>query len=328
MTPKLAEKLNEIGLSVAQSTPRLRTQIKAILKEAHPDITHGFQSKEQEARYLAAAEALELLNAMPKSGTGTAIQVLAETQGALVQAQSSLLRVIEEERRQASETEQQRAIDASESKANLAIDRNVHQKYTVLSFGSWGIAGIAAVIALLDKPLGGILEEILGGDAGRIHYAKIVLGLIGITGLILGLIAKQREVTKASYLKKIMTDLGIEYLFYRYDSIIFPNSYSYDDEAVLSVSSLADALGDHMRLRDRSVCEDTSEAIIKKLEQRHLILSTKTEGISPNYTLRRTLINKEYKSAYEEFSAPNRTIADRLLLPITRTMRRWPWQAR
>jgi hypothetical protein len=220
MTPELARKLKELDLSPAQSTTRLRYQLKAILKKEHPDGTGGqFLTTSQETRYLAANEVLGLLDALPKPGSGKALQLLAEAQGTLAQAQSSILTIIEEERRDAADARQQQAVDSAQLKASDAIDRSIHQRYAPVRFGGWGLAAVAAAIAILDKPLGGIFDAILAPS--RIWMAKAALGCLSLLGLIFGFIAKRRETKTAAFVKRIMTDAGIAYLFYRYDYLIF-----------------------------------------------------------------------------------------------------------
>ena len=135
--------------------------------------------------------------------------------------------------------------------------------------GGWSIAAIAAGIELLNKPLGGLVEEVFVGNATAAHYAKLALGVISITGLVIGFYARQRSIREIDRLKSIMTDGGLQYLFYRYGYHIFEDEGVAGDK-IFSLSSLAAAIAQHTEISDRSTCETTAEAILKKLLEKRI----------------------------------------------------------
>lgn len=309
MTPNLAEKLGALGIPIALSAPQVRERLKTVLKENHPDTTGGtFRTDEQGGRYQTARDALDLLDTIDSpSVSGREIQVFAENQTALAQTQSSLAKIIDEQRRQISALEQRQNVEASESKANSAITRSIQQVYTPIVFGGWGIAAIAAAIELLNRPLGGIIEEFFSGNVTAAHYAKLVLGLISIAGIILGFYAKWRSAREIELAKSIMTDAGIQHLFYRYDYYIFdddPKTW----EKVFSLSSLADGVAQHTKIRDRFTCEATAEAILKKLIQRGLAEVRAAKSFSSSYTIDRDLVENLYRDVRWDFD--NRSLSE------------------
>jgi hypothetical protein len=55
-----------------------------------------------------------------------------------------------------------------------------------------------------------------------------------------------------------------------------------------------------MHIGDRLISEETAEAIVKKLEKRKLIVSTDSDGLSPSYKIKRSLVG--VPQAYSEFA--------------------------
>jgi|SRR5665213_456487 len=312
MKRSLADKLSALELPKTLAKARLRTKLRAILKDSHPDATGGkFQDQQQEIRYQTAVEALEILGT--STAVGTQLQVLAETQTALVQTQSSLQRIIDEQRQQVKLLEEQQSVEASESKATSAIAHSLHQIYTPLSVGGWSVAVVAAAIALLNKPLGGVIEEIFEGNVAASHWAKITLGIISLTGIILGFYARQREARELDRLKSIMTDAGIQYLLYRYGYEIFGGGDE-AEEKTFTLSTLADGIARHTRIRDRSTCEATADAILKKLVQRGFANLNSVKSLSLSYTIDRTVTeNIDYGVSWDFDQQPlSKVIRSRL----------------
>ena len=196
-----------------------------------------------------------------------------------------LLKIIDEQR----QLEQQKAAETSESRANSAIAHSLHQRYASLRLGGWSIAAISAAIALMDKPLGGLIEDLFGAHPTAARIAKLALGIISVFGLVLGLYARQREAREVDRIKSIMTVAGIQHLLYRYDYIIFRTGNETVGQKTFNLSTLSDAIANQTGIEDRSTCEATAEAIIKKMVQSGFANVKPTKGLSPTYTVDRVL---------------------------------------
>jgi hypothetical protein len=313
---ELSTKLAILGLSGRLSKLVLRKKLNAILKSTHPDATGGnFNDAQQETRYTAAVEVLEIINSPKKiSETGKEIQLLTKNQTALAKTQSSILEMMHEQREQEKITQQQASTEAAETKAGASIARAMRQTYAPLKVGALSISVIAAIVGALDKPLGGFIEGLFPGSVGA-RYAKIVLGLISIIGAFLALYAKQREIREADRLKSIMTDAGIHYLFYRYGYLIFAGENE-EGKKTLSLLTLANAIAEHTQIQDMATCEATAGAILKKLIQRGVLNFTAAKSLSPIYTVDQEL--EENLDHGVSWSFSNERLVDKMRARIKR----------
>jgi len=302
MNLDLAEKLKVLGLPSALSKARLRTLIKQILKECHPDASGGiFQDEEQEIKYRTAVETLEIINAPAKSSSsGTELLLFAEDQNALVQNHISLMRAIDEKQRHIQILEAKLTTQDAESKATSEIARGVKQAYAPLMIGGWSVAVIAAGIELLDKPFGGLVEEVFAGNPAAVHYVRVALGVVSIAGLAMGFYARQRSTREIDRLKSIMTDGGLQYLFYRFGYFIFEDDDTEGDK-IFSRSSLTSAIVQYTKILDRPTCEATSEAIISKLLERGFATQAATKSLSPRYLIKKELLEDLHYSVSWDF---------------------------
>jgi hypothetical protein len=211
---------------------------------------------------------------------------------------------MEEQKFLSKEMFQRQTAEGSESKAISAITHSVRQTYRPLRIGGWSVASVAVAIALLNKPLGGILEEIFAGNSAAAYSAKLALGVIATFGLILGFYAQQKEAKEIDRLKSIMTDAGIQYLLYRYDFSIFRREVDGNDNN-FSLSTLADAVAEHTRIRDRSTCEATAEAILKKLVARGLVSPQEAKSLSPRYSIDKQVLEEIGHRVSWQFDQPS-----------------------
>jgi hypothetical protein len=282
----LDDMLEALELPTTLSKSRLRTKLRSILTQSHPDRTGGsFLDQEQEKKYQTARQALEILDSghAPKNQ----LQVLTENQTALAQTQSALIKMMDEQRQVTKAFEQKQGVADSETKAHASIERTVRKIYLPLRVGGFGIAAIAVLIDLLNKPLGGMIEEVFYGNIAAAHYAKIVLGVISVAGVVLGFYARRREMHEVDMLKSLMTDAGIQYLLWQYSYSIFEDD---GEQATFTLSTLANAIGTHTRIRDRATCEATAEAMIQKLVQRGFAVPKPNKTLSPTYQVDQDLL--------------------------------------
>ncbi len=266
MTQTLEQKLEALGLSSAAPKELIRQQLKAVRNRTHPDTTGGnFQNKKQELDHLTAAEALDLMDQSPG---GNDLQVLAVNQHALAEMQASLVKIFDEQRQLAKTDQEAKAGETIQARAEAAIARKLQQKYRPFAVGGWSVAALAAAIGLLDKPLGGFIQELFAGNAPAAHYAKLMLGAITVLGVILGFYAKQRESKEQERIKALMTDAGSAYILYHYSWRIFDQD---EGERTFSLASLTDAVRTYTKVQDWSACEATAEAISLRWRGKSLV---------------------------------------------------------
>jgi hypothetical protein len=298
------DNLRTLGLQVTD--PDLRAKLKLLRKANHPDATGGeFKTEDQKASYHAAEDALGELENSNGSETGTELQILPESHRALVQTNKALQKLLEERERNIETVAKQKAASSAEQSARTAINQTVKRRYSPFSIGGFSAAGIAAAIVLLDKPLGGFLEELFQGDAPDAHYAKLFLGALAVTASIFALVAKREEAKRIERITATLSEAGIENLFYSYDYIIFDDSSSRDSKKVFSVFSLALAISEYCKIDDKAMCEATAEAIIKKLEQRGIIQPIVEQRISTRFSMDEKLLQNTPAGRYWEFQLPN-----------------------
>lgn len=310
MSHPLAEKLAQLGLPITLPKAKIRSRIRSILKDTHPDKTGGeFRDDQQKTKYAIATEVLEILNhhrSSPNS-KGNQLQVLTESHVALVNGQAALTKILDERQRQSTAIEEEKAVEASVHNAHTAIARSIHKTYFPFRVGGWSVAAIAVAIALLNQPLGGMLEELFAGDPTLVRLSKILLSVISIGGLCLGLYAKQQQAREIDHLKLITTDAGIQHLLFSYGYYVFGDDVD-AEKKVLTRSTLADGIAQFTHIRDRATCETTADAIIAKLLKRGFIELTPIRSLSPTYKADAELIddlvhgvsfNFEYKSPHK-----------------------------
>jgi hypothetical protein len=293
MAPDLEDKLKALGIPTTLSDPDKRQRLRQILKKNHPDTTGGdFEDPEQKRLYQMANDAIEIIDA--SSAPKTELQLVSESHAAL-------LKFVQEERQVTKAREQSNVLESAQARANSAIARSVHSTYFPFQVGSWGIAAIAGAITLLNKPLGGFIDEALADHPAWAHNAKIILGGITLLGLLLGFYARQRETRQTNRLKALMSDDGINFLLEKYSRFLFIGldelelelelvEINPDRDFSLNFSLLADAVQEETGILDRPTCEATADAIIQKLLQRELIRPKTTKSISRVYEIDKELV--------------------------------------
>lgn len=302
MKDELAQKLRVLKIDETISDTELRGRLRAILKDTHPDATKGgFQDKAQETRYRTCIEAFYILNGS-KNRVGTELLAPSEAQNAVAKIHESILQLFEKQHEQTKLSDENQNIILTETKANTAIARDMHRAYAPLRFGGFGLAALALGIGLLNKPLGGLIEEIFAGNLLAIHYTKIALGLITLIGVVLGFYAQQRETRETERLKSIMTDAGIHFLLYRYEYIIFDDTR--EGELFLTLISLSNAVAKYARVSDRATCEVTADVILQKLLQRKFVKLKESRGLLPIYIVDRELMESMDSSVTWGFERP------------------------
>jgi hypothetical protein len=229
--------------------------------------------------------------------------------------------MIDEQRQRVETNIRKQTVETLESKVEAAIAKTVRKRYIPLIVGGWGIAALAAAIAVVNKPLGGLIEELFLGNATAAHYAKLMLAAITLFGLILGFYARQREAREQERIKALMTDIGIAYLLSRYSWRIFDRE---DDGQVFTLALLADAVREYTKIRDWSTCEATAEAILRKLDQRGLVTQKASKTFSPTYVMDPDVVENLEGSVPYHFDEPPpwRKRLNRIILKIKRRWRR------
>jgi hypothetical protein len=240
------------------------------------------------------------------SEAGTELLVIPESQRALVETNKALQKLLEERERNIETVAKEKAASSADQSARTAINQTVKRRYSPFSIGGFSAAGIATAIVLLDKPLGGFLEELFKGDAADAHYAKLFLGALAVIASIFAFVAKREEAKRTERITATLTEAGIESLFYHYDYVIFESdASSRDSKKAFSVSSLAVAISEYSKIDDKAMCEVTAEAIIKKLEQRGIIQAIVEQRISTRFSLDEKLLQNTPAGRYWEFQVPN-----------------------
>ncbi|WP_445488333.1 hypothetical protein [Rhodopseudomonas sp. RCAM05734] len=191
-----------------------------------------------------------------------------------------------------------KATSVADEKAKSAISEVTKEHYSLSLFGGWTAAGLSTSILLLDKPLGGLIEEIFRENTQYAQIAKIGLGFVIIFGTALSLWSKHQESQRSRRFSSILTDVGTQQILHSYSYLIFENGPT-DATQDFSLASLASAIREYSRIPDRTSCEATAEAIIKKLEARNLIPKTTTVSFSPKYSIsKETLESSDWHDFY------------------------------
>lgn len=312
----LTENLETLGLVI--SDPDLRVKLRSLRKDNHPDTSGGeFLSPDQRITYHAADDALKHMGESLR--TGTEIQVAPET--SLTNTEATLDIVVRERDALLAEANRARATTIAEEKARSEISDAMKDQYSLSLFGGWTAAGISTVILLLDKPLGGLVEDIFKGNTQYSQIAKIALGAAVFLGTALSLWSKYREIQRARRFASILTDVGIQHLLHLYNYAILENG-SIENTQEFTLASLTAAISEYAHISDRSSCETTAEAIIKKLEARSLISKTTTVSFSPRYSISNETLSSSNFHDFYRFE-PQDSILVKLKNNLRRSIRKW-----
>jgi hypothetical protein len=311
----LTENLKTLGLAI--SDPDLRVKLRNLRKDNHPDTSGGdFRNSDQNATYHAADQALAHMGA--DSEIGKQIQVLPTT--SLTNSMVTLDIAVRERDALLAEVNKAKATTTAEEKAKSEISEAVKEQYSLGLFGGWTAAGISTAILLLDKPLGGLIEEIFKGNTQYAQIAKIALGLIIILGTALSLWSKYQETQRVRRFASILTDVGTQHLLYSHSYTIFEDG-STESTQEFTLASLTAAISEYSQISDRSSCETTAEAIIKKLEARNLISKTTTVSFSPRYSISRETLNSSDLHDFYRFESQG-SMPARLKIFLRRNIRK------
>ena len=260
----------------------LRKQLRRIVVENHPDISGGsFNTDDQKIRFETAQNALDAIK-RERTRPKTELAVINATHNSLVEMHKALLKVITEQQAVTEVVDKKAALQELEAKASSIATQSARTASAPMRFGSFGIASIAVLIAILDKPLGGLLEEAFKADPVQVRTAKLFLGFVAVLGLILGFLAKQKEQRSIDRTKEILTDVGVQDFLKHYEDIIFASE---NEGRVITVERLTTAVGLHVGIHDTAALQSTAEAMVEKLMQRAVIKPIERRSFSPAFLI-------------------------------------------
>lgn len=311
---ELRDLLSKLKIDDGLDPPKLRSRLKRVLSRSHVDTTGGsaYATDEQRTKFEMASRAIELLDAPTK----VRVPAVRREQSVLETSLATLIASNEAGRLASIEDRDIARVRDVESRATERIELSLQRHYRPAQFGGWTAGAIAALIAILDKPLGGLLDQFSEVGA-NVLMMRISLITFSLGGLGLGFAAQFAERRRSERLKWFLTDSGIRALLRESHLMtqiigrdVTGNGSAIETLPIITVDSLATAITMEAYGADLATYEATAIAILAKLEQRGLATRVKASGISPAYQLSEAVISD--LPSRNEFSLMSRSIIERI----------------